>query len=331
MANHPERPATAEFRRGASLRAEGPEEFARAVALGLSDAPRWIPVRFLYDARGSELFDEITTLPEYYLTRTEAEILEAHAADITATTGPVTLIELGAGSAVKTSRILDAYMAAGDGVTYVPVDVSEAALRGAAERIAARHPGVAFRGVVGTYDDAFPLVVEHEPAMVMFLGSTIGNFAHAESYAFWQALSRGTPAGSYFLVGVDLVKDPAVLEAAYNDAAGVTARFTKNLFERMNRELDAGLDLSAIEHEARYNPEWQRIEIFARFTKAQSLHLAPLDRVLDVEAGARILTEISRKFVLGHVEEFVRCFDFRVLKTFTDEKDWFAVLLLERR
>lgn len=300
------------------------------MALGLSDAPRWVPVRFLYDAHGSALFDEICRLPEYYPTRTEAAILEAGAPDIAAATGPVTLIELGAGSAPKTGLLLDAYEAHGWPVTYVPVDVSEAALRSARERVLARYHGVTFQGVLGTYEDAFPLIAPRVPAMVLFLGSTIGNFAHAESYAFWDALAAATPPGNFFLVGIDLVKDPAVLEAAYNDSAGVTARFTKNLFERMNRELDAGLDLDAIEHEARYNAEWQRIEIFARFTKAQTLYLAPLNRTLQVEAGARILTEISRKFVLEHVEEFVRCFDFEVVTTFTDAQDWFAVLLLEK-
>ena len=301
------------------------------MALGVSDAPRWVPVRFLYDARGSALFDEITQLPEYYPTRTEAAILREHATDIAAATGPVTLIELGAGSAAKTGLLLEAYSECGEGVAYVPVDVSESALKAAQARIAEAHPRVAFEGVVGTYEDAFPLIAQREPAMVVFLGSTIGNFAHAESYAFWSGLSAGTPPGNFFLVGIDLVKDPAILEAAYNDAAGVTARFTTNLFERMNRELGAELDLSAIEHEACYNAEWQRIEIFARFTKTQLLHLKPLRRTIEIEAGAKILTEISRKFVLPHFEEFVRCFDFSIVHTFTDEQQWFAVLLLEKQ
>lgn len=305
-------------------------DFAKAVALGLSDTPRWVPVRFLYDAAGSALFDEITRLPEYYLTRTEAAILDASAPAIAAITGPVTLIELGSGYSTKTRLLLDAYAARGAPVHYVAVDVSHAALAAARERITREHPAVRFEGVPGRYEDAFPLVAQRSPAMVLFLGSTIGNLAHAESYAFWRGLSEHTPPGDFLLIGIDLVKEPGVLEAAYNDRAGVTARFTKNLFVRMNRELGAGLELDAIEHVARYNTEWQRIEIFAKFTKAQTVHIAPLRRTLRVEAGEQILTEISRKFVLPHFAEFVRCFDFAVRETYTDDQRWFAVLLLQR-
>lgn len=306
------------------------QEFARAVALGLSDTPRWIPVRFLYDANGSALFDEITGLPEYYVTRTEETILRTFARDVAAHTGPVTLIELGSGSSVKTSHLLEAYTAHGARPRYVAVDVSESALESARRRVAVQHPTVRFEGVTGRYEDAFALIQRHSPAMVVFLGSTIGNLAHAESQAFWEDLARHTPAGDFFLLGVDLVKDAAVLEAAYNDAAGVTARFTKNVFERMNRELGAGLDLDTIEHVARYNEEWQRIEIFAHFATGQTVHLEPLHRDIAIDAGERVLTEISRKFVLPHLEEYARCFGFRVVERCTDPNDWFAVLLLEK-
>lgn len=306
-------------------------EFARDVALGLSDTPRWVPVRYLYDAAGSALFEEITELPEYYPTRTEAEILSTHAPAIARATGPVTLVELGAGSAVKTDHLLGAYGEGGLDVRYVPVDVSATALHLAKKRIARDYPTVRFEGVVGTYEDAFPLIVERSPAMLVFLGSTIGNFAHAESYLFWDEVSAAIPTGDYFLLGVDLVKDVAVMEAAYNDSAGVTAQFTKNLFERMNRELGSNIDTDRIRHVARYNEEWQRIEIFAEFLQAQDIYIGPLGRTIPVEEGEKILVEISRKFVLEHLIQFAACFDFGVERVFTDERQWFAVLLLRRR
>ncbi len=305
-------------------------EFARAVALGLSDTPRWLPARFLYDARGSRLFEEITVQPEYYLTRTESSILARSAPVLAEETGPVTLIELGSGNSEKVSHVFSAYEAIAEPVRFRPVDVSETALRAAKQRIRREHPAVQVEAVVGTYEEAFPLFADHSPAMVMFLGSSIGNFAHAESYGFWNALADHFPAGDHFLLGVDLVKDPAILEAAYNDAAGVTAEFTKNVFERINRELDASIDLDAVEHVAQYDEEWQRVEIFARFHEAQEVRLGPLGRAITVEAGEQVLTEISRKFVLHNLEQFVRCFDFSVRRVFTDDREWFAVLLLRK-
>ncbi len=305
--------------------------FARDVALGLTDTPRWLPCQYLYDAEGSRLFEEITRQPEYYPTRTEAGILDAAAGTIAAQTGPVSLIELGSGSSRKTSVLLDAYTEVHGSVTYVPVDVSESAIRGAEQRLAEQHPEVEFAGIVGRYEEAFPLFREHTPSMVMFLGSTIGNFNHGESQRFWRQVARALEPGDHFLLGVDLVKDRDVLEAAYNDAAGVTARFTNNLFVRMNRELNAGLDVAAIEHMARYNDEWQRIEIFARFATAQVVRIEPLGLRIPVDAGETVMTEISRKFVLDHLEPYVQLFGFDVVERYTDEQHWFGVLLLQRR
>lgn len=307
------------------------QEFAEAVALGLSDTPRWIPSRFLYDARGSELFEAISDLPEYYLTRTEAGILRREAARFRELTGPVTLVELGSGSSVKTDHLLRAYSAGGKPVQYVPVDVSASILRIAAERIEETFPSVNVEGVHGEYEQAFPLLDSYAPVMLLFLGSTIGNFNHAESLAFWRRVSRAMPAGSWVLLGADLVKDRAVLEAAYNDAAGVTASFTRNLFTRMNAELGAGLDLDAIEHEAVWNPAWQRIEIGARFRAPQTLQVTPLHREFRLADGELVLTEISRKFVLEHLRAYLDCFGFETVHVATDDRGWFGVLLLQRR
>jgi L-histidine N-alpha-methyltransferase len=307
-----------------------PLEFAREVAAGLSDVPRWLPSRFLYDARGSALFDQICELPEYYPTRTESAILAAHADAVAEITGPVTLLELGSGSAVKTDHLLRAYAARTRSVAYVSVDVSEAALAAAAGRIIAQHPAVSVTGVVGRYEEACRLFPRYSPCVVLFLGSTIGNLNHAESLAFWERVARHLAPGDFFLLGVDLVKDPVVLERAYNDAAGVSAAFTKNVFRRMNVELDAGLDLDAIEHVARYDPAWERIEISARFRETQTVRIAPLATTIDIAAGEMVMTEVSRKFEVERLKQYLACFGLVTRAVYTDPRRWFGVLLLQR-
>ncbi len=305
-------------------------EFARAAVIGLSDAPRWLPCTYLYDARGSELFEKITQLPEYYPTRTEASILERHAKDVAEATGPVTVVELGSGSSLKTDHLLDAYQRR-DEVVYVPIDVSAAAIEQATTRIEAEFGRVTVEGIVGTYDAAFSRIAERPPVMVVFLGSTIGNFNQTESYLFWNKVSRSMKPGDYFLLGVDLVKDQAVLEAAYNDAQGITAEFTKNLFVRMNRELGSGIDLANVEHVAQYDPIWQRIETFGHFRTDQTVHIRPLDVSIDIAAGDQVMIEISRKFRLDDLPRFLERFGLRLRRVFTDEQEWFGVLLLEQR
>jgi L-histidine Nalpha-methyltransferase len=306
-------------------------EFATAVMIGLSDRPRWLPCRYLYDERGSVLFESITRTPEYYPTRTESGILAASAAEIAERTGRATLVELGAGTSAKTGHLLDAFLRRHGAVTYVPVDVSDTALEAGAAMIAGAHPGVVVSPLHRTYDGAFPLLPDMAPVLLIFLGSTVGNFNQTEAATFWTSVSRHLPPGSHVLLGVDLVKEPAIIDAAYNDAAGYSAAFTRNIFARMNRELGAGLDLDAIEHEAAYRADWQRVEIFARFTTAQTLHLAPIGASVEIAAGERIMTEISRKYVLRNLEAYLGCFGLVVRRAFTDPRGWFAELLLERR
>ncbi len=306
-------------------------EFARAAAVGLTDTPRWLPCQYLYDARGSELFDRISEQPEYYPTNAEAEILERHADDICGRTGPATLIELGSGSSTKTSLLLSSYARASRSVRYVPVDVSASALEGARERIQREHPTVEVDPIVGRYEEAFPLFRRHSPAMVMFLGSTIGNLNNGESVAFWRRVARDLSAGDHFLLGVDLVKDPAVLNAAYNDAAGVTAQFTLNLFERMNRELNAGVEVRRLEHVARYSADWQRVEIFVRFESDQTVRIEPLGQKVPIAAGEQVMIEISRKFVLDDLAAYLHSFGLETRDVYTDERNWFGVLLLRKR
>ncbi len=304
------------------------QEFAASVVRGLESRPGRLECRFLYDERGSALYEKITAQPEYYPTRTEASILAEHARRIRRMTGAVNLLELGSGSSAKTDHLLDAWE---DDTCYIPVDVSASALRHAAQTICGRHPGVRVVGLNGTYEEAFPLFAGFSPLMLVFLGSTIGNFTEDEAYLFFTQVARSLREDDYFLLGVDLVKDASILEAAYNDAAGVTAEFTCNLFARMNRELGSGLDLSAIEHVARWRPERRRIEIHARFVRAQTLRVAPLERTFEIAAGEEILVEISRKFVPRELQGDLDACGLQTCEVFTDERGWFALLLLQKK
>jgi L-histidine N-alpha-methyltransferase len=279
--------------------------YARSVAIGLSDDPKWLHCRFLYDAEGSRLFEAITEQPE-------------------------TLVELGSGYSVKTEHLLSAYTRGRASVRYIPVDVSESALRQAYHSVSGAFSDVEFTGINGTYGSALRILGQLSPQMVVFLGSTIGNLNEAETTAFWRSVTGHLPAGDFFLLGVDLVKDAALLEAAYNDAAGVTAQFTKNYATRMNRELGSQIDIAQIEHLAIWNPVRECMEISLRFRTAQDVYVEPLDQHFAIDAGELVLLEISRKFRLPKlIDELCRS-GFEVRRTFTDENEWFALLLLER-
>ncbi len=304
--------------------------FAESVARGLTDSPPWLNCTYLYDAEGSRLFEDITEQPEYYLTRAENEILQKHADEIRSITGPVSLIELGSGYSVKTAHLLTAYTRDGQEVDYVPVDVSQSALDGAKQSINKHHPDVTVSGITGTYENAFPLFRAHSPSMVMFLGSTIGNFNPYEADIFWNEIKNALDPGDFFLLGVDLVKDKGLLEAAYNDGAGITAAFTKNLFARINRELGASVDLTRIQHVASYNADWQRIETFVRFLIDQEVYIGPMDQTVVIPAGTMVMIEISRKFTLNQVSNNMAFYGLNVLRTYTDSTDAFGVLLLQR-
>lgn len=305
-------------------------DFAQAVAEGLAAQQKSVPCRYLYDARGSALFEAICAQPEYYLTRTEESILRRHVATIAETTGPVRLVELGSGTSVKTQHLLRGYLEQGVAPRYVSVDVSVAALALAEQRLAAALPQVQMTGVEATYEQAFPMLRELSPVMAIFLGSTIGNFDAAAAAAFWQQTADHLRPGDYFLLGVDLVKDAGLLEAAYNDAAGVTAAFTCNLFARMNRELDAGIDVRAVEHVATYSAAASQIEIAARFVERQTIEIAPLGTRYEIAAGEEIRTEVSRKFRVAELTPFLASFGLETLNVFTDDRGWFALLLLQR-
>lgn len=303
-------------------------DFAVSVATGLDSRPRKLPCRFLYDARGSELFDAITRQPEYYLTLTEAGILASKAEVIREICGATTLVELGSGSSVKTKHLLRAWLAKEGSATYVPIDVSRSALHHASQSLAISHPGVRVIGIHSDYTAAFPLIRDISPVTVLFLGSTIGNFAANEMAGFVTSLARELSHDDYFLLGVDLVKDRETIEAAYNDAAGVTEEFTRNYFARMNRELRSDIDTAAIAHEAVYNEAQEQVEICARFSRRQVITIAPLGRSFVIEAGEAIQTEVSRKYRLSQVVDTFGNLGFATAEIFTDPRNWFALLLL---
>ena len=305
-------------------------EFARSTVHGLQQDPPRLECRFLYDARGCELFEEICGLDEYYLTRTERSILERHSRDIRDLTGPVTLIELGSGSSIKTDLLLQAYLERDGTVPYVPVDVSASALRSALLAISERYDAAQLVAINSTYEEAFPLVGALSPAMVLFLGSTIGNLNRVEFDRFLDELTGYLVPGDFLFLGVDLVKDAGIIERAYNDERGVTAEFMSNLFVRMNRELDSGVDLDAVEHEAIWNEAEEQVELYARFTAPQVVRVDPLDESFSFDAGDRVLLEISRKFVLPDLERSLESFGLRSHAVFTDERNWFALLLLQK-
>ncbi|MET8837945.1 L-histidine N(alpha)-methyltransferase [Micromonospora sp. NPDC004540] len=264
------------------------------VRVGLSATPKWLPPKWFYDARGSELFEEITRLPEYYPTRAERAVLAAHADDIAELTGAKTLIELGSGSSEKTRLLLDAFTRHGDLGTFVPLDVSVSALRGSTAQIAAAYPGLRVRGIVGDFTRHLDRLPTGGRRLVLFLGGTIGNLLPLDRAEFLTATRAALEPGDWLLVGTDLVKDPAVIVPAYDDAAGVTAEFNRNVLRVINRELGADFDPEAFRHVAVWDPEHEWIEMRLRAERPVRVRVLDLD--VEFAAGEDLRTEVSAKF-----------------------------------
>jgi L-histidine N-alpha-methyltransferase len=272
------------------------QELRADVRTGLAATPKWLPPKWFYDARGSELFDEITRLPEYYPTRAERAVLTAHAGEIAAGTGAKTLVELGSGASDKTRLLLDALHRHGSLGAFVPLDVSASALGETVVAVGEAFPGVNVRGIVGD----FTRHLGHLPAgggrLVAFLGGTIGNLLPDERAVFLRALRSQLEPGEWFLLGADLVKDPAVLVPAYDDAAGVTAEFNRNVLRVINRELEADFDPVAFAHVAIWDPAEEWIELRLRADHDMRVRIDALDMTLDFASGEELRTEVSAKF-----------------------------------
>ncbi|MFG2116091.1 L-histidine N(alpha)-methyltransferase [Streptomyces sp. NPDC048718] len=307
----------AENAAGAALRAD--------VRHGLTRTPKELPPKWFYDARGSELFDEITRLPEYYPTRAEREILIARSADIAAATGARTLVELGSGSSEKTRHLIDALLP--DLAAYVPVDVSESALEGAGRALLAERPDLRVHALVADFTSGLALPDTPGPRLVAFLGGTIGNLLPGERQDFLRAVRGMLTPGDALLLGTDLVKDEATLVAAYDDAAGVTAAFNKNVLAVIARELGADARPEDFDHVARWDPEHEWIEMRLRARHALTVKIPELNLAVPFGAGEELRTEISAKFRQDGVRAELASSGLSLAHWWTDEAGRFALSL----
>ena len=308
------------------------DNIASSVYEGLLTDPKWLPSWLFYDSAGSRLFDQITQIPEYYLTRTERSILTQRAAEIVsraAGKNALRLIELGAGSADKTRLLLNAALERQETVFYEPVDVSASALVEAQIRIEEEIPGVLVCPRVEDYTRNLELdsTLPSERRLVLYIGSSIGNFEPGESMLLLERVRAALEPGDCVLLGVDLAKDEGVLHDAYDDAAGVTGAFNRNVLVRLNRELDADFDPASFAHQAVWNPAESRMEMHLVSERGQTVWLSAIDLRVKFAAGESIHTENSYKYRLGDAEAMLTKAGFTPEVTWTDERGWFAVCL----
>src|SRR3954453_17316727 len=303
------------------------DQLATDVRAGLTSTPKTLPPKYFYDARGSELFDEITRLPEYYPTRTERSILDSHVDDIAWLTSAETLVELGSGTSEKTRLLLRALTDAPTLPRCVPFDVAPGVLEEASVAVAEEFPGLELEPVVGDFERHLGELPRHPRRLLAFLGSTIGNLDPAQRAAFLAAVRGTLGEGDTFLLGTDLVKDPARLVAAYDDAQGVTAAFDKNVLAVLDRELGADFKAEAFEHRAIWDAEHEWIEMWLESTEDQRVHVAALDLDVVFEAGEQLRTETSAKFRRLRIERELDAVGLRLVHWWTDPADDFALSL----
>ncbi|MFF1407115.1 L-histidine N(alpha)-methyltransferase [Streptomyces sp. NPDC058294] len=300
---------------GAALRAD--------VLHGLTSTPKRLPPKWFYDARGSELFEQITELPEYYPTRAEREILAARSAEIAAASGARTLVELGSGSSEKTRYLIEALPLS----AYVPVDVSESALSQAGQALVEERPDLDVHALIADFTAPLALPATPGPRLVAFLGGTVGNLLPAERAAFLASVRALLAPGDGLLLGTDLVKDERVLVRAYDDAAGVTAAFNKNVLAVIDRELGADFDPDAFDHVALWDAERQWIEMRLRSRTAQTVKIPALGLAVDFAAGEELRTEVSAKFEKDGVTAELAAAGLELTHWWTDEPGRFALSL----
>ncbi|HEX8855685.1 MAG TPA: L-histidine N(alpha)-methyltransferase [Thermoleophilaceae bacterium] len=300
------------------------------VRAGLSGALMELSPKYFYDDRGSELFEQITSLPEYYPTRCEREILNRRAPEIVELCDPLELVELGSGVASKTRALLYAMAGADKLRRYVPVDVSEAVVTRCAEELTEAYPGLEVHGVVGDFLQHLDRLPDGERRMVAFLGSTIGNLHPADRTVFLAAVRDLLGPGDRLVLGLDLVKDVRVLEAAYNDSAGVTAEFNLNMLHAINAALGADFEPAAFEHVAFFEPEHSWVEMRLRASEDQRITIPGAALELDLEAGDEIRTEISTKFTREGITAELADAGMAMRSFFTDERGWFGLAVAAR-
>jgi dimethylhistidine N-methyltransferase len=304
---------------------------ALSILTTLWDQPRWLEAYHLYDQRGSDLFEEICELPEYYLTRTENSILEAHGADIIAAAPVRCVAELGAGFSKKTVHLLTEQVRQRGPSIFAPIDVSSTGLAASRDAVEAAFPQISFNGLHARYEDAIAANDKDLPTLFVFLGSTIGNFNHTDFPRFFRALSSAMGPNDFLLLGADRIKPVKILEDAYNDSRGVTAEFILNVFHNINRLLKSNFDLSKMRYESGFNRDWQQIEMYAVANQRHEIRFPELDSAFQWQKDEKILVEISRKFDPQRLQEQLRFFGLAPVLHLTDPNDWFSVLLFKKQ
>ena len=315
------------------------EKDGEDVIQGLIKTPKSLPPKYFYDDRGSELFEQICDLPEYYPTRTEAWILNEYAHEIAEITGACELVELGSGSSTKTHFLLNAYQKVAnlltdsipDAFSYIPVDVSGGILKTSVLHLQQKYSNLSIEGLLGTYDEALVYLGKNHrrSRMIFFLGSSIGNFTPSESNDFLGKVSHALTKGDYFLLGLDLQKPKQILEAAYNDSQQVTAAFNLNMLAHLNWRFHGDFDLDLFTHQAIYNQIDHQIEMYLYARSPHQASLDILDLKVQFQAGESILTEISRKFDLAAVQVQLRSQGLETIKIWTDPQQWFGLVLCQ--
>ena len=303
---------------------------ALAVLRTLFDQPRWVDPSYLYDDRGSDLFEEVSQLPEYYLTRLEDGILEQEAANIVAAAPVECLVELGAGFSKKTRHLLrEQVRQRGRGI-FAPVDVSSLALTGSREAQQEAFPEIQFQGLVARYEDAIASIDNELPTLFVFLGSTVGNFTRVQFGHFFHQLSSSMGPNDFLLLGVDEVKEAEIVERAYNDSRGLTAAFVLNAFEHINRLTGSNFERAKMEYSPLYNSQKRQMEMYALSTSSQEIRFPEVEASFQWEEAEPILLEISRKFVLSSLLNQLQLFGLELVERYNDSQQWFSVLLLRR-
>lgn len=326
-------PATSSHRmqRSGLVSHMGPDDLAEQLRndafQGLSSGAKAIPSKWFYDEHGSKLFDQITRLPEYYLTRSEREILAARASAIARHTAADTLVELGSGTSEKTCLLIDAFRSTGQLRRFVPFDVDPDTLRFAATKLLRSYPEIEVCGIAGDFERHLNAICQPGRTMVIFLGSTLGNLDPAQRALLLDQLAGSLKPGDSFLLGVDLVKDVDVIEAAYNDPAGISAAFNLNILRVLNRRLEGNFNVAQFEHVAKFDSTRELMSMWLRSTTHQSAYLRAIDLRVDFEEGELLHTEISSKFRKEGIEGELRQSGFEPSRWWTDAHGNFALSL----
>ncbi len=306
------------------------DHFSTPIFNTLLDQPRWLQPHFLYDEKGSRLFEQISLLPEYYLTRTEDGILSQEAARIISLAPAECIVELGAGFSKKTTHLLREQLRQRGEAVFAPVDVSLSSLIGSRDALQRQLPDLSFHGLCARYEEGIRSIEKTTPTLFAFLGSSLGNFDDPDLERFFLLLSEAMGSDDCLLLGVDRIKEVEILERAYNDSQGLTARFILNVFEHLNRVAGGNFDLEKMCYGSSYNSELRQMEMFAISTCDQEIRLTKEDFTFLWRKGERIRVEVSRKFDPGQLLQQLRSYGLESVAHFSDPKEWFSLLLLSK-